>query len=679
MFGTEAERERTAAGSTGRRLAVLVAVVVTAMTVGALLLHRVNGRHEVTDWWLDNALNVVSFTAPGVVLAYCRPRNPLGWLLLVAGVAQGFTGITREYLVWSFLHEGRAPGAAWLFALGDPAFQLSMATLPLALLLFPTGRLRSPRWRFVVGATIVTGSLLYAVSVLDSDPWPTPGGPTRSPLAVESLSGVLSAVAAIAGLAVIAVMVAALVCFVLRFRASTGVERAQLEWLGFAAVLALAEGSFEMVVSSPVQFVAAPLAVALVGTAIAVAVLRYRLLDIDVVLNRTLVYGTLTVVVTGGYVGVVEILSAALRRHVDLGVSLVATALVALLFAPLRHVIQRAVDRLLYGDRRDPYRAIARLGRRLGEPAQAGPSLASVVEEVAKALRVDDAAVELEGDGLVATFGDVTAPGRARVAVPLVLAGESLGHLHLGRQGRGEVVSRAQAQLVDDLARQVAVIAYAARLTGDLQRSRAELITAVEDERRRLRRDLHDGLGPSLAAVTLKLDAARLLVADDPRAAADALVRVKEDVRHTIADLRRLVYGLRPPALDELGLVGALRARALDFGPSLHVDFAADDPFPELPAAVEVAVYRIAAEALTNVARHAKVRECRLRIAVNGAVELEVTDGGAGMPAGWTGGVGIRSLFERTAELGGTCTVESTPGQGTRVRAILPLGHEEKP
>jgi signal transduction histidine kinase len=496
-----------------------------------------------------------------------------------------------------------------------------------------------------------------------------------NPAAVEAISSLFPVVSIIALLGALTLTGAVILCLVLRFRSAEGDERLQLEWVGLAGLLCMAEAMVEMFVFSPIELVLAPLTVAAVGGAMAVAVLRYRLLDIDVVLNRALVYGSLTLILTVGYVGVVQALGALFRQEVSVGVSLVATALVAVVFAPLRHELQRAVDRLLYGDRHDPYRAIARLGRRLGEPNPRGASLEWVVEEVVDVLGTDYAAVELDGEAPV-RHGRLD--GRP-VAVPLVLGGEPLGRLLLGMGSASASVSRAEAQLVADLARQVAVIAYAARLTADLQRSRTQLVNAVEDERRRLRRDLHDGLGPSLAAVTLKLDAASMLVGRNPQAVSEALVRVKEDVRRTIDDVRRLVYGLRPPALDELGLVGALRARALDFAPGLQVDIEAPESLPELPAAVEVAVYRITAEALTNVSRHAHACECSVRLAVHDGLELEVADNGAGMPDAWTGGVGIRSLYERTAELGGTCTIESTPGGGTRVRAVLPLAGGDAP
>jgi signal transduction histidine kinase len=226
--------------------------------------------------------------------------------------------------------------------------------------------------------------------------------------------------------------------------------------------------------------------------------------------------------------------------------------------------------------------------------------------------------------------------------------------------------------LFEDVARQVGVAAHAVRLTGDLRTSRRQLVTAREEERRRIRRDLHDGLGPTLAGMSLQLGSARTLLGRDAGAADRLLERLVEETQAALADVRRLVYDLRPPALDELGLVPALRQQAQRF-PGLEVVVDAPEPVGPLPAAVEVAAYRIATEALTNVSRHAAARACTITIAVNGALELEVCDDGRGMPAGWRAGIGVTSILERAAELGGSCELHAGDGGGTRVHARLPL------
>ena len=253
----------------------------------------------------------------------------------------------------------------------------------------------------------------------------------------------------------------------------------------------------------------------------------------------------------------------------------------------------------------------------------------------------------------------------------------SHGELVLGRRGSGEPFGLADRRLLEDLARQAAAAVHAVRLTADLQRSRQRLVSAREEERRRLRRDLHDGLGPTLAALGLKLETARSRLSGDPRA--DALLAdLAERTQRAVSDIRQLVYALRPPALDELGLLGALRQVASAAGaPASHgsgVGLEMPDRLPPLPAAVEVATYRVAQEALTNVVRHSRARACTIRLQVAGAaLRLSIEDDGCGLPANHRAGVGLASMRERAEELGGTFDIEPRPGGGTCVQVVLPL------
>ena len=211
-------------------------------------------------------------------------------------------------------------------------------------------------------------------------------------------------------------------------------------------------------------------------------------------------------------------------------------------------------------------------------------------------------------------------------------------------------------------------------LTADLQRSRARLVTAREEERRRLRRDLHDGLGPQLATLAMQIDAARNLLHDDPARADQLLQDSKRQAQEALADIRRTVYDLRPPALDQLGLVSALRDHAAGQGAAnLQVVIDAPEPLPPLPAAVEVAAYRIALEALINAMRHAQAQRCWIRLRVNNGLRLEIEDDGRGLPPDVRRGVGLTSMLERAAELGGTCTIQPCRDGGTLVQAWLPV------
>jgi signal transduction histidine kinase len=259
----------------------------------------------------------------------------------------------------------------------------------------------------------------------------------------------------------------------------------------------------------------------------------------------------------------------------------------------------------------------------------------------------------------------------------LVYQAETLGQMLVVPRGPGESFTPSERRLLEDIALQAGVAAHAVRLTADLQRSRERLVTAREEERRRLRRDLHDGLGPQLASLTLTVAAARELLRHDVDAADKLLQELSAHTQAAIADIRRVVYDLRPPALDDLGLVLALREQATNYSHAgLQITIDAPEQLPPLPAAVEVATYRIIQEGLTNVVRHAQARSCAVRLALGDGLEVEVKDDGVGLPKGIRAGVGLTSMRERTAELGGTCQIDSTLGVGTCIRASLPL-HQE--
>jgi signal transduction histidine kinase len=478
-------------------------------------------------------------------------------------------------------------------------------------------------------------------------------------------------------------------------RVSQPVQRQQTKWVVFGATAAVAGTT--MASALPALFpsltqpglpallthlasdTAITFCLLLIPVSIGIAVLRYRLWDIDPIVNRTLVYGGLTTGVVGIYVLVVGGLGAVFQTGGNLLISLLATGIVAVLFQPLRDHLQRAVNRLMYGERDEPYTVISRLGQRLEATLAPDAVLPTVVETVKEALKLPYAAIALKQDDTLAIAAE---DGRLQhsslpndlVRLPLVYQNEPVGELLLAPRATGESFSSADHRLLDDLARQAGVAAHAVQLTMDLQRSRERLVTAREEERRRLRRDLHDGLGPQLASLTLKLDAARNLLGHNPAATDALLAELKGQTQGAISDIRRLVYALRPPALDDLGLVSALREQAAQYQHTgVHITVQAPERMPSLPAAVEVAAYRIAQEALINVVRHADARNCTIRLALDNGLCVEVTDDGHGIEAEHHAGVGLHSMRERAEELGGNLAIESMPTRGTRVQARLPL------
>jgi signal transduction histidine kinase len=402
-----------------------------------------------------------------------------------------------------------------------------------------------------------------------------------------------------------------------------------------------------------------------------------------VVIGRTLVYGVLTLVVASVYLGVVGGIGAFLGRSGDTVLPLLGAGAVAVLFQPLRATLQRRVHRLLYGMRDEPYEALSELGRRLAATLPDEDVQARVVASVRDALRVPYVAIALRRDDGYPVTQQAGVPTGNRLTLPLVHQGEEVGLLLVDEEPGGRLTATAQA-LLADLARQAGAAVHGVRLTASLRTAveqldaaRARLVDAGEEERSRIRRNLHDDLAPTLAAAGLTASTAAHLLDRDTDAAGRALEQVQAGLRTAAADIRRLVDELRPVLLDERGLVGAVRERAESLGAQVRitVDAAA---LPDLPAAVEVAAYRICQEALMNVLKHSSATTCTVRLAAAaGRLELDVLDDGVGAApdqlAGGGRGVGLSSMRERAAELGGDCQVVSGPGAGTRVRVRLPL------
>ena len=624
---------------------------------------------------LSNSAIGLSCAVSGVLIAWQRPRNPLGWILLAAGAFQGGTAAMSPLLTAGVQQDWPEPVIRTLTTVFLYSWPWSIGLcLPLALLVFPDGRLPGPRWRWVGWATLASGVLFVAqlgsgpAGLLDD-------GRVRSWLEL-SFYGDLAPLWQFSGVLTFGVFLASLLGLVLRYRRGDEQLRRQLLWLVLAVIVLLVV----LTVWGPGEggpFVLILLCIALVPASMTIAVLRHQLLDIRLAVSRTVLYGLLTAGVIGTYLGLVAGADLILRREVGLGGSVVATLVITAGFNPVRVRLQRLVDRAVYGDRADPVRAVSRLGERMASSGATDP--ADVLHVVREALRLPFAAIRSDG---VERAAHGAAPELLET-VPLAYRGEQVGELVVGVRSGQRSLNRSDRAVLQLLATPLAVAVRATALSEAVQRSREQIVAAREEERRRLRRDLHDGLGPVLTGMAFQIDAATNLLRTDPDRALALLGRLRIQAGDAIDDVRRLVYELRPPSLDELGLVGALRRQAeqLD-GIGLDVTVAAPEELPPLPAAVEVAAYRIAVEALTNAVRHSGADRIRTEVVVNGALEITVSDDGGPTGDPWRPGVGMTTMRERATEIGGTCVVgPALDGSGGQVRARLPLlgsgGHDE--
>ncbi len=614
----------------------------------------------------------ITSAALGVLVRLRRPDNMVGWLLLANGLALASLSLAWPYAYYGGIsHPGTLPGASWAALWSEAGWPALYVFLMAIAFVFPDGRLPSPRWRWVAIATVVTYVGLEVSFAFTPGDFDAPLDQLSRP--TPSFPSSLQFVWIPFYIGVLASLFAAFFAVRSRLRHAVGAERQQVLWFVYAATLiplALVISILGGVLGDTDVVPGIAIFAMLIGipAAVAIGILRYRLFDIELAINRTLVYGSLTLCIVIAYVAIVSGLGALISQSGVAGV--IAAGLVAAGVQPVRIRLQRRADRWVYGDRSDPYAALSRLGERLQGTLAPNEVVQTVVDSVAEALRLRYAAVEFDREGVVETAAahGLRSTGEMR-RLPLIYNGERIASLVV-QVPPGRQLTAPDERLLENLAQHAGPAVHAVRLNADLQLSRERLVTAREEERRRLRRDLHDGLGPALAGMAMQLDAAKAK-AGDPQVE-EVLGQLRSETQDAIADIRRVVYELRPPALDELGLVGALRelAARLSTGDGLSVSVDAPD-LPALPAAVEVAAYRIATEALTNVSRHAGAHSCRVAISLDRDLVVEIADDGRGIAG--PPGVGLTSMRERAAELGGTLSAERPAGGGTLVRAGLPI------
>jgi signal transduction histidine kinase len=648
-----------------RALAIAGAIVVIAEILATPFAGRgLSGRPGVTGGYVPVGDLVVDacIVAISLFLTLVRPRNPIGWLLLAFAALGGSQNFLEAYGVraQAVAHSG-LPFGRLALSLGTslwvPAFVVPSVLL---LNLYPDGQSSAPFWRrlswiavLASAAEVVALGTSHSVATADY---------TGAHQVVELPATAGIVIGVVAGLILFGCFVLSVAGAVRRTAWSVPPERQQLLLLLTAAALVVPLGL--------IGPVARDIGLVLVPLAVTAGVLRYRLLGIEVVIRRTLLYGLLT----GLVVAVYAVATTAVSAFVSSGPapSLVAAALVAVLLVPLRDRLQALVDRVVYGARRDPLGAVRQIGASVSF-ANNDP-LATVVASVAAALRARYVAIIDSNGDVAAAVG--TAASEGAFVHPLAVGGEQLGRLVVGPAAGESALSPADLRLVETLAVPVAVVAHSVRLTEQLAAIHQRALTATHEERARIRRDLHDGLGPSLSGVALGLEAVESALPDDTATAAELTSRIRIEVGVAVEEVRRIIEALRPAALDDLGLVAALRERAASVtarsGLTVTVD--ATDPMPPLSPHVEAAVFRIADEALSNVVRHARATRCDVEVRVGADIRVSVTDNGIGLPESpRPDGLGLASMRQRATDLGGTVEIGPGSGGGNVVVAHLPL------
>jgi len=613
-------------------------------------------------------LVTLGFIAVAAFIFWRRGQTTIVWLssLVLVLVFAGAGSLPVQSLYFAELD--------WQYGL-DIWFSLMVVALLLFLFLFPSGRF-VPGWAVV----LLPLSLVWVVAAWlwpDLYFWRLDSRPYLLILIIFLLTG--------------------LAAQLWRYRFVSSVQqRQQTKWVVWGTCVALTAlfiqfAAGQLLPYSPLPFdllinPLTRLVQLIIPVAFALAIFQRRLWEIDVIVNRTLVYGGLSLVIVAIYALVVGALGTLFQAQGSFLFALLATGLIAVLFQPVRERLQRGVNRLMFGERDDPYAALSRLGAQLQTTDTPEGTLQSVVETIASSLKLPYVAIELaSGQGRLegAATGEAVAE---TVELPLRYQNELVGYLVVSPRSPGESFTRREKQLLADMAAQTGAMAYSMRLTAALQRSREKLVLAREEERRRIRRDLHDGLGPTLASQTFVLDAILDLLETDPQEAARLVRGLKSQNQETVAEIRRLVYELRPPALDELGLYGALEAHVAQLNSSQDLQIqimTQPDPLPPLSAAVEVAAYRIALEGVTNVVRHAGARRCDVCLEITGSdqrqLRLGISDDGRGLPPSYHPGVGLNSMRERAEELGGSCRIVAGKNGGTQVTAVLPISVGVRP
>ncbi|HET8526634.1 MAG TPA: histidine kinase [Actinomycetota bacterium] len=702
-------------GKGASRLAwALFGLVVIELALGfvfGILLAQKTDKAVITLGELGFFLSFVLFPFIGVLLASRRPDNALGWLMLAIGIF-AFEPISSygDYAIAT----GR-PGGALAVAIASwtwiPTVGLAGTFL---LLLFPDGHLPSPRWRWFAWAIAIGMGLVAFAITLGSETLADNGHPNvANPLYAGGLKTVVDVLVVSIAVIPLGVLGSAL-SLVVRFRRADPTERLQIRWLASAATVVAVVFAFTMLASligasvgwaeegtwlGALQTIAI-LLFALIPISIGVAVLKYRLYDIDVVIRKAVVAGAIAVFFTAVYVAIVGGVGALVESRSTAVLSFIAAAIVAALFQPVMRRAGRLADRIVYGKRATPYEVLSEFSERVGETFAAEDVLPRMARVVAEGVGARSARVWVERSGRLQVAASWPAETEIPVAVvlrdaglpplpdadaafPVEHRGELLGALAVAMPP-ADPIDEPKAKLVSDLAAQAGLVLRNVRLTRELQArledlraAQKRLVAAQDEARRRLERNIHDGAQQRLVALSVKLRLAQSLVAKDPAQTGQMLEQLQAETTETLEDLRDLARGIYPPLLADKGLVAALEAQARRsvVPVELHPDGAG-----RYPQEVEAAVYFSVLEALQNVSKYANADRAEVRLADSaGALTFQVRDDGVGFDASVVAhGTGLQGIADRLAALDGTVEVRSAPGEGTTVAGRIPLGADER-
>jgi signal transduction histidine kinase len=671
-------------------LAIFFASAFAGMVFTAL-------NHESLVAQIPYVIAFMMFGIVGALIVSRDRRNTIGVLLLWGAsvtatiflCGEVFTyAVTRGQDGWWVAACGLANGAGWLLGI-----LLTVFLLPL---LFPDGHLPSRRWRplvwlVAVFIVVVTVSLFFGQKTLSGS-----GSATiANPLYVDAV-GKLPNLDPVVAILFPAIFAASVVSLILRFRRSTGVERQQIKWVvfGFGVALVAIVGSTSSNQNSLLGAFIGGLAFLMFPLSIGIAILRFHLYDLAVVVRKAVVYAALALFATVVYVGLVVGLGTWFGRG-DSFLTMVAAVIVAVTFQPVRGVLTRFANRLVYGKRATPYEVLSEFSERVGDAyaeEDVLPRMARILGEGIGAERADVwlavdselrdvAAWPADAPGSVAiplTNGVVPSIDGADRVYPVEQAGELLGALAV-RKPAADPISPADEKLIADLAAQAGLVLRNVRLTeelkarlDDLKAAQKRLVSAQDEERRKLERNIHDGAQQQLVALAVKLRLADGLVERDAVKARQLLGQLQDETNTALEDLRDLARGIYPPLLADKGLPAALEAQARKSGLPIEVRATGIGRYPQ---DVEAAVYFSCLEAMQNIAKYASASSASVSLAERDhQLTFAVVDDGSGFDPGATdGGTGLQGIADRLGALEGHVTVTSAPGAGTMIEGRLPL------